>query len=178
MNAADTWGLMAEYRTDEALLAAARAAYQAGYRRAEAYAPYAVEGLADALGHHGSSIPALTLAGGIVGGAGAYFLQWYSAVRSYPENIAGRPLDSWPEFIPVTFEVTVLFAAVVAFVASLVCNGLPRLSHPVFDAPDFELASRNRFFLVLPVDDPAFDFARARELLAATDPLRTAQVAR
>jgi hypothetical protein len=172
------WALMAEYETAEDLVAAAQAAHDAGYRHAEAYAPYAVEGLAEAVGFRRSRIPALVLIGGLVGGAGGYFLQWYAAVRSYPENIGGRPLHSWPMFIPVTFEMIVLVAALTAFVAVLAGNGLPRLSHPIFDAPDFDLASRNRFFLCLRTDDPAFDEARARELLSTRSPLRIAEVAR
>jgi len=172
------WALMAEYETAEDLVAAAQAAHDAGYRHAEAYAPYAVEGLAEAVGFRRSRIPALVLLGGLVGGAGGYFLQWYAAVRSYPENIGGRPLHSWPMFIPVTFEMIVLVAALTAFVAVLAGNGLPRLSHPIFDAPDFDLASRNRFFLCLRTDDPAFDEARARELLSTRSPLRIAEVAR
>jgi len=172
------WALMAEYDSAEALVHAARAAHDAGYRRAEAYAPYAVEGLAEALGFERSRLPAIVLAAGLAGGLGGYFLQWYAAVRSYPENIGGRPLNSWPMFVPVTFELTILFAAVAAFVAALLANGLPRLAHPVFDAPDFDLASRNRFFLCLRTDDPAFDEAGAAALLDATAPIRRAEVAR
>ena len=172
------WGLMAEYETAEALVAAAQAAHDAGYRRAEAYAPYPVEGLAEAVGFERSRIPALVLIGGLVGGAGGYFMQWYAAVRSYPENIGGRPLHSWPMFIPVTFEMTVLLASITAFVAVLLANGLPRLWHPIFDAPDFDLAMRNRFFLCLRTDDPAFDEAEAGALLASTSPMRIEEVAR
>ena len=174
----DRWALMAEYASAEDLVAAAQAAHDAGYRDAEAYAPYAVEGLAEALGLHRTRIPAITFCGGVVGGIGGYFLQWFAAVRSYPEEIGARPLHSWPMFIPVTFEMIVLVAALTAFVAVLAGNGLPRLSHPIFDAPDFDLASRNRFFLCLRTDDPAFDEARARELLSTRSPLRIAEVAR
>ena len=172
------WALMAEYETPEALVAAAQAAHDAGYRHAEAYAPYAVEGLAEAVGFRRSRIPALVLVGGFVGGACGYLLQWYSAVRAYPEEVGARPLHSWPMFVPVTFEMTILFAALTAFVAVLLANGLPRLAHPIFDAPDFELASRNRFFLCLRTDDPAFDESKAAALLDATSPLRVAQVQR
>ena len=172
------WGLMAEYETVEALVGAAQAAHDAGYRQAEAYAPYPVEGLAEAVGFRRSRIPALVLVAGLVGGAGGYLMQWYAAVHSYPENIGGRPLHSWPMFIPVTFEMTVLAAALAAFVAVLLANGLPCLAHPIFDAPDFDLASRNRFFLCLRTDDPAFDEARASALLHSTSPLRIAEVAR
>jgi len=172
------WAWMAEYETAEALVAAAQAAHDAGYRHAEAYAPYPVEGLAEAVGFEHSRIPALVLIGGIVGGAIGYLLQWYAAVHSYPEDIGGRPLHSWPMFIPVTFEMTVLVAALTAFLAVLLGNGLPRLAHPIFDAPDFDLASRNRFFLCLRTDDPAFDEAGAIALLEASAPLRVAEVAR
>jgi hypothetical protein len=175
---AERWALMAEYASAEDLVAAARAAHDAGYSRTEAYAPYAVEGLADALGFRRSRLPAAIFAGGALGGAGGYFLQWFAAVRSYPEEIGARPLHSWPMFIPVTFELAVLGAALTAFVGVLLANGLPRLAHPVFDAPDFELASRNRFFLFLLADDPAFDEAGAVALLDATAPLRRAEVAR
>jgi len=172
------WAWMAEYETAEALVAAAQAAHDAGYRHAEAYAPYPVEGLAEAVGFKHSRIPALVLIGGLVGGAGGYLLQWYAAVHAYPENIGARPLHSWPMFIPVTFEMTVLVAALTAFLAVLLGNGLPRLAHPIFDAPDFDLASRNRFFLCLRTDDPAFDEAGAIALLEASAPLRVAEVAR
>ncbi len=176
---ADTrWGLVAEYETAEALVAAAQAAHDAGYRHAEAYTPYPVEGLAEAVGFRRSRLPAFVFAGGLFGGAGGYFLQWYAAVRSYPEEIGARPLHSWPMFVPVTFEMTVLFAAFAAFFGVLLANRLPRLAHPIFDAPDFELASRNRFFLVLRTDDPAFDEAAADALLDSTAPLRRAEVAR
>jgi hypothetical protein len=172
------WALMAEYASAEDLVAAAQAAYDAGFSRAEAYAPYAVDGLPEALGFHRSIVPAITFWGGLLGGAGGYFLQWFAAVRSYPENIGGRPLDSWPMFMPVTFELAVLGAALAAFFGVLIANGLPRLVHPVFDAPDFDLASRNRFFLFLPEDDPVFDERRAHALLDSTPLLRRAEVAR
>ncbi len=172
------WGLMAEYADAEQLVAAAQAAHAAGYRYAEGYAPYAVEGLAEALGFRRTRIPAIAFCGGLAGGLGGYFLQWFAAVRSYPEEIGARPLHSWPMFIPVTFELTVLGAALATFVGVLAANRLPRLAHPIFDAPDFDLATRNRFFLVLRDDDPAFDEAGAIALLDATQPLRRAEVAR
>jgi hypothetical protein len=172
------WALMAEYEGAEALVAAAQAARDAGYRHAEAYAPYAIEGLAEAIGFRKSRIPAFVLIGGLIGGAGGFFMQWYSAVQSYPEEIGARPLNSWPMFIPVTFEMTILFAALTAFFAVLIGNGLPRLAHPIFDAPDFDLATRNRFFLCLRTDDPVFDQAKATALLESTSPLRVEEVAR
>jgi hypothetical protein len=171
------WGLMAEYASAEELVAAAHAAHDAGYRHAEAYAPYPVPGLAEALGFRRSRMPLITFLGGLVGGTGGFFMQWYAAVVSYPEEIAARPLNSWPMFIPVTFEMTVLFAALAAFVGVLAANGLPRLAHPIFDAPDFDLATRNRFFLCLRCDEPGFDRDEAVRLLEATRPMRQAEVA-
>jgi len=172
------WGLMAEFATADALLDAARAAHAAGYRQAEAYAPFPVDGLAEAVGFTGSRVPFFTFVGGAVGGIGGYLMQWYAAVVDFPENIGGRSLHSWPMFVPVTFETTILGAALAAFFGVLAANRLPRLAHPIFDAPDFDLASRNRFFLCLRCDDPAFDAARAAALLDATHPLRRAEVAR
>src|SRR5689334_6224953 len=169
------YGLMAEFNSAEALLSAARAAREAGYRQIEAYTPFSVEGLAEALELPPSRIPLVTLIGGIVGGAGAFFLQWYTAVFDYPINSGGRPLNSWPMFIPATFELAVLGAALAAFGGMLAFNGLPRLRHPVFDTPDFDLASRNRFFLCVRSDDPAFDKQRTREWLLTLEPLRIAE---
>jgi len=172
------WALMAEFETAEALVAAAQAAHDAGFRAIEAYAPYHVEGLAEAVGFRRSRLPAVVLAGGLLGGLGGYFLQWYAAVRSFPIEVGARPLNSWPMFVPVTFEMAVLFAALAAFFGTLAANRLPRLAHPIFDAPDFDLVTRNRFFLCLRTDDPAFDEARAGALLDSTRPIRRAEVAR
>ncbi len=170
------YGLLAEFDTPEALIDAVTAARKAGYRRLEAYTPYFVEGLAEALALPPSRVPLLTLLGGIVGGAIGYFVQWYSAVIDYPINSGGRPPDSWPSFIPPTFETTVLGAALAAFVGMLVLNGLPRLHHPIFDAPDFDLVSRNRFFLCIRRDDPRFDPDRTESWLAQLTPRRIASV--
>jgi hypothetical protein len=163
---------MAEFASAEALLEAVRAARASGYRRLESYTPFAVEGLAEALQLPRSRVPLLALIGGIVGGCGAFFLQWYTAVVDYPINSGGRPLDSWPAFVPATFELAVLGAALAAFFGSLALMGLPRLRHPVFDTPDFDLASRNRFFLCIRGDDPQFDIERTRSWLADLHPLR------
>jgi hypothetical protein len=171
-----SYGMMAELASADALVAAARRAREAGYRRIEAYSPFPVEGLAEALDFGPSRVPLATLLGGIAGGVGGYFLQWYSAVVSYPLNIGGRPAHSWPEFIPVTFETTILCAAVTAVVAMLAGNGLPRLRHPVFEVPHFDLATRNRFFLCLLARDPRYDAESARSFLEGLEPIRIAEV--
>jgi hypothetical protein len=174
----DTWGLMAEFATADELLAAARRVRSAGYRHAEAYSPFPVEGLAEALGFERSRVPLYTFAGGLAGGVGGYFLQWYSAVIDYAVDIAGRPLNSWPMFVPVTFEMAVLGAAFAAVVSMLAGSGLPQLRHPLFAARDFDLATRNRFFLCLRSDDAAFDPERSARLLDELKPLRRVEVQR
>lgn len=176
MSNARPWGLMAEFASAHALVAAAQAVRAAGYRRAEAYAPFAVEGLGDALHARPRGIAAACLLGTVVGAAGGYFLQWYAAVVSYPINIGGRPLHSWPMFVPVSFSLAMLGGAIAAVGAMLWRAGLPRLRHPVFDAPGFDLATRNRFFLCLRADDPAFDAVDARALLERLRPLQVSEV--
>src|SRR4051794_36662671 len=170
------YGVMAELASPEALLDAVRRARAAGYAGFEAYSPFPVEGLAEAVGFAGSRIPLITLLGGIAGGVGRWLLQWYPAVIGYPINTGGRPLDSWPLFVPVAFETTVLGAALAAVVAMLASNGLPRLRHPVFNVAEFDLASRNRFFLCLPAAAPSFDADRARAFLARLDPIAVLEV--
>jgi hypothetical protein len=167
---------MAEFASADALLGAARRAREAGYRRIEAYSPFPVEGLSEAIGFEKTHVPLATLLGGIAGGVGGFFLQWYSAVVSYPVNIGGRPLNSWPEFIPATFETTVLFAAFTAVITMFAANGLPRLRHPVFGARDFDLSTRNRFFLCIESRDPQFDREHTRRFLEELEPLKIVEV--
>jgi len=172
------YGVLAEFASADHLLAAARRVRAAGYSRAEAYAPFDVEGLAEALGFERSSVPLFTFCGALLGGLSGYFMQWYAAVIDYPVDIGGRPLHSWPMFMPVTFELAVLGGAIAAVIAMLLASGLPRLRHPIADAPDFELATRNRFFLCLRSDEPGFDRAAAEQLLDELRPLRRAEVPR
>jgi len=172
----NVWGLLAEFATADELVTAAKRVREAGYQRAEAYSPFHVDGLAEALGFERNRVPFFTFLGGLFGGIGGFYLQWYSAVVDYPVNIAGRPLDSWPMFVPVTFEMAVLGAAFAAVIAMFAASGLPQLRHPLFAAPEFDLATRNRFFLCLRVDDAAFDARRSRELLESLHPMRCVEV--
>ena len=173
MNA--TYGLMAEFATHEELLRAAEKAYEHGFRKMDGYAPFPVEGLAEALGKK-TRLPLLVLLGGIIGGVGAYFMQWDANVISYPINIGGRPLHSWPAFIPITFELTVLGASLTAFFFSLGLNGLPKPYHPVFNVPGFERASQDRFFLCIEARDSGFELKETRQFLQGLGPIRVAEV--
>ena len=170
------WGVMAEFASADELLAASRETREAGYTRLEAYAPFPVEGLAEAVGFRGTRVPLATFVGALLGGVGGYALQWYSAVIDYPIDVGGRPLHSWPMFIPVTFELAVLAGALAAVGALLFGSGLPALYHPVFDAPDFDLATRNRFFLCVRSDDPKFDADATARWLDGLRPLRRCEV--
>ncbi len=170
------YGLMAEFAEHDQLLAAAKEAYAAGYRRMDAYSPFPVEGLAEALGRDTSLVPLFTLMGGMAGGLGAYFMQWYAMARLYPLNVGGRPLNSWPNFIPITFELTVLVAATTALVSMLLLNRLPELHHAVFNIQGFERASIDRFFLCLESEDPAFERLSAWKFLEGLEPLKISEV--
>jgi hypothetical protein len=165
------YGWLADFSSADALLRAVRAARGAGYRRLEACTPFSVEGLPEALALAPNRVSLLTLLGGILGGGGAFFLQWYSAVVNYPINSGGRPLNSWPAFIPPTFELAVLGAALATFLGMLFLNGLPRLRHPLFEVAEFHLASRNRFFLCIRSDDTQFSMAGTRAWLESQSPV-------
>jgi Protein of unknown function (DUF3341) len=164
------YGLMAEFDGPGDLLDAARRSYEEGYRRMDAYSPFPVHGLAEAIGFHRTRLPILVLLGGIAGGIGGYYLQYWVHVVDYPLNIGGRPLHSWPAFIPVTFELVILVAALVAVLGMLALNGLPMPYHPVFNVPAFELASRNRFFLCIEAVDPKFNVDETRHFLESLKP--------
>ena len=170
------YGLLAEFASAQALVDAAAKARQAGYKRMDAYTPFPVEGLADALGHRTTRLAWVVLIGGILGGAGGFLLQWWSAVFAYPLNVADRPLNSWPAFIPVTFECTILGAALSAVFGMLGLNGLPMPYHPLFNVDRFALASRDRFFLCIRVVDPRFDLAATRTFLEGLGPREVQEV--
>ena len=159
------YGLMAEFESPEAMLAAAKQTYAAGYRRMNAYSPFPIEGMAEAIGFHERKLPWIVLTGGVVGCLVGFGMQYYAAVIAYPINIGGRPLNSWPQWVPVTFEMTILIAVFSAVLGMLALNGLPQPYHPVFNVPRFALASRNRFFFAIEADDPKFDRAATRKFL-------------
>jgi hypothetical protein len=170
------YGLMAEFETHEQLLDAARRAHENGYRRMDGYTPFPIEGLPQALGRKGTLVPLIVLLGGLVAGFGGYFMEWYANVVSYPINVGGRPLHSWPSFIPITFELTILGAALSAFFGSLAMNKLPQPYHPVFNVPQFERASIDRFFLCIEALDPKFDLIATRKFLEGLQPLAISEV--
>jgi hypothetical protein len=166
MSARPLHGLLAEFTEADDLLTAAREAHSAGYQRLDAFSPFPVPGVFEAMGgRRGSLIPLAVLLGGIVGAVSGYALQYWVSVIHYPLNVGGRPLHSWPAFIPVTFELGILFGALTGVVAMLALNGLPRPNHPLFDVPGFERATRDRFFLLVEARDPRFDPGPTRDFL-------------
>jgi hypothetical protein len=164
------YGLLAEFEQGETLIAAVHKAYAAGYRQMNGYTPFPIDGLFEALGQRPTRLPLLTLAGGFAGGCAGYFMLYYASVISYPINVGGRPLHSWPAFIPITFELTVLGAAFAAFFGMLALNGLPHPYHPLFNVPAFKLASRDRFFLCIQARDPLFNLNDTRQFLEQLTP--------
>jgi hypothetical protein len=170
------YGLMAEFDTPGALIAAAERARKAGYRRLDAYAPYPIEELVHALGQHHSKLPMLVLGGGILGCLAGLGLQVYVNAFAYPLNIGGKPILSWPAFVPVTFEMTILFASLTAVLGMLALNGLPTPYHPVFNVPRFSAASRDRYFLCIEAADPRFHAQGTRQFLAELGPTEVCEV--
>jgi len=162
---ATLYGLLAEFETPVALLAAAGKTFAAGYREIDAYSPFPIDGLAESIGFEKTSVPLVVLIGGIAGALTAYGMQYYSAVIDYPLNVGGRPLQSWPSFVPITFELTVLFAALSAVFGMFIMNGLPRPYHPVFNVPEFKLASQTRFFICIKATDSKFSQTDSRKFL-------------
>lgn len=165
MNGPEIHGLLAEFHEPGALVRAAEAVHAAGYRKVDAYTPYPMEEVLEALHLHHSHVPKLVLAGGLFGLAAGWGLQYWASVVEYPMNIGGRPFNAWPAFVVPSFETTVLFAALAAVFGMLALNGFPRPYHPVFNVPAFSAASRDRFFLCIEAEDPKFDRASTRAFL-------------
>jgi hypothetical protein len=170
------YGLVAQFETPEALIKAARGARIAGYRMMDAYTPFAVQGLASALGLPKSPLPLIVLLAGLMGAGSGFALQTYGMVFDYPWIVAGRPLFSWPAFIPITFELGVLVAAVTGVVSLFVLLRLPRPYHPIFNAPRFRRASVDGFFLCIEAADPQFDAEKTRQFLTQFQPQQISDV--
>lgn len=170
------YGLVAEFDSPEAITDAANKAREAGYKVMDAYTPHPVHGLDDALGMAPTRLGWAVLIMGMVGGVSAFFMQWYANVVFYPINIGGKPLNSWPQFIVITFEATVLLASFTAGLLMLAKNGLPKPYHPIFNAPNFEAATRDRFFLCIEAKDSKFDSEKTRTFLEGLSPINVAEV--
>jgi Protein of unknown function (DUF3341) len=160
-------GVIAQFESPAALIEAARQARAAGYRKMDAYTPYPIEELAHALELPRTKLPVLVFAGGALGCATGLAMQWFATAIHYPINVGGRPFASWPSYVPITFELTVLFAAFTAVLGMLALNGLPMPHHPVFNVPGFALASRDRFFLCIEAADPLFDSEKTKAFLSS-----------
>jgi hypothetical protein len=171
-----TYGLMAEFETPTEIVNAARLAGEAGYKKIDAYTPFPIEELTDALDFHHNGVPLVVLVGGILGCVSGYLMQWWIATVSYPVNIGGRPYHSWPSFIVVTFEMTILFAVIFAVFGMLALNGLPMPYHPVFNVPRFAFATKDRFFLIIFASDAKFDRVNTMTFLESLNPHAVSEV--
>ena len=167
---------MAEFDNPTDLVAAARRTYEAGYRRINGYSPFPIEALSEAIGFHHTRLPLIVLIGGVLGGLGGFFMQYWMEVIDYPLNVGGKPYNSWPAFIPITFECTILAAALAAVFGMLALNKLPQPYHPVFNAPNFALATRDRFFLVIESKDEKFDHNEVVSFMKSLEPKEVCDV--
>jgi Alternative complex III, ActD subunit len=164
------YGMMAEFDTPEALVSATRETTAKGFRKVDAYSPFPIEELTAALRMKPTKLPLFVLCMGIFGCSAGFFMQWFASTIHYPINIGGRPLNSWPAFIPITFEMTILFAALGAVVGMMFRNGLPRPYHPVFNVKRFELASQDKFFLCIEAADELFNRDETERFLKSLNP--------
>jgi hypothetical protein len=164
------YGVIAEFPSPDTLIAAANAAREHGYTQMDAYSPFPIHGLSEAVGFHHTRLSAVVLGGGLLGGFGGFFMCWYANVISYPINIGGKPLNSWPAWIPITFECTILLAAFAAVFGMLGLNGLPMPYHPLFNVKRFDQASRDKFFLVIQARDPLFELDDVWDFLETLNP--------
>jgi hypothetical protein len=170
------YGILAEFDSPESLLVATHRASAEGYHRMDAFSPFPIEGLSEALKFERPGVAGLVLVGGIFGAICGFALQYYCSVFAYPLNVGGRPLNSWPAFIPITFETTVLCAALCAVFGMLMLNGLPMPYYPVFNVPRFALASRDKFFLLIEANDPLFESAKTIQFLSTLDAFSVSEV--
>ena len=175
-NETGTYGLMAEFDNVNDAVIAARRTYGAGYRKMDAYSPFPVEELSEAIGFHKNGVALVCLVGGLLGGSAAFTFQWWINNVAYPVNIAGRPFNSWPSFIIVTFEMTILFAGLSAVFGMLALNGLPMPYHPVFNVPRFEAVTKDHFFLIVFSTDKNYDATGTRQFLEGLGPISVSEV--
>jgi Protein of unknown function (DUF3341) len=171
-----SYGVIAEFGTPEEILAAAKKAREAGYKHVTAYTPFPIEGLAEEIGFKWTAVPLITLIGGLGGGITGFAMQYWMMAISYPLNIGGRPLNSWPAFIPVTFELTILGASTFAVIGMLALNKLPQPHHPVFNVDRFSQASTDKFFLCIREKDPKFNLAETAKFLQTLNPSHVDEV--
>jgi len=170
------YGLMAEFDDPGGLVKAAKQTYAAGYRQIDTFSPYPIEEAWEAIGQHDTRLSKIVLGGGLTGLLSGLALQEWVHNIAYPINIAGKPLNSWPQFIPVTFELTILFAALSGVIGMILLNGLPMPYHPVFNVARFERASRDKFFLLVESTDPKFDREQTREFLKGLNASEVSEV--
>jgi hypothetical protein len=170
------FGVMASFPDGDALLAAAEKARDAGYAKMDAYSPYPIEGITEALGAPHTKLSLLVLLGALSGGIGGFLMQAWMEAIDYPKNVGGRPLISWPAFIPATFEMTILIGSFTAVIGMLALNGLPKPYHPVFNVPQFRTASRDGFFLCIESTDPKFDLEGTKGFLETLNPMGVYEV--
>jgi Protein of unknown function (DUF3341) len=175
----EIYGVMAEFKTPEALIAATHKVKEAGYSKLDAYTPFPIEELIEEIAPGDTGVPRLVLLAGVVGALSGFALQYIGNIIDYPMNIGGRPLDitNWPSMIPITFELGSLFAAFTAALSMVVLNGLPQPYHPVFNAPRFDHASQDGFFLCIESHDPLFDRAQTSAFLRTLGPSQVSEVA-
>ncbi len=176
MKRAKVYGIMAEFDSVNTLMDAANRTREAGYKKIDAYSPFPVEGLAEAIGFQHDEVPLVVLIGGLIGGLTGYLMQYWISVGSFPVNVSGKPYHSWPSFIIVTFEMTILFAGISAVFGMLALNGLPMPYHPVFNAPRFAFATKDRFFLIVFSSDPKYNPAEVRGFLQGLSPRSISEV--
>lgn len=170
------YGLMAEFDNVDSVITAARRVHAAGYRKIDAYSPFPLEELSEAIGFEKNGVALVCLVGGLLGGTAAYILQWWINTIAYPVNVGGRPFHSWPSFIIVTFEMTILFSGLSAVFGMIALNGLPMPYHPVFNVPQFDAASKDKFFIVVFSSDKKYDAIGTRQFLESLGPLSVAEV--
>ena len=170
------YGVIAEFNDPQTLLDAANAVREKGYTSIDAFSPFPIHGLAEAVGFHKSRLSAIVLSMGLIGGIGGFFMCWYANVIAYPLNIGGKPYNSWPAWIPIAFECAILLAAFGAVFGMLALNGLPMPYHPVFNVRRFDSASRDKFFLVIQTRDPKFRLDEVRQLLRSLGPREVTDV--